>query len=341
MDEVVTKLLSRIRLCISTSECQQHFDAAINHSFSDLSPIEKFKGITPMRKLLIIENAISLLQEFCEQHKHDHDYSIHMLPVVFKTLKSLIANSNVIDNSKLISSPSKVTNQTHANKPVPKPGDVDVKESTKKKKLSRVNRVQVEKPNSADLPGLYVKIKNDVIAGRAQQKQKHVTCSLKDCKFCLVMFQTVHLSACKAVHPKQKPCVPEGWYPHVGIGLWTRLKKYHDHRLPCKIKAVEPKPYEIYSTKLFFQDDLTAINGQGSNPDDEEADRMYSEIDWESEVSQSSVASQASVTTLASSLRSMLRDHSPLASPKEHSMSRRKTQVIEDSSSGSKRPKRM
>lgn len=347
MDDIVIKLLSRLRLCISTSECQEHFDAAINHSFSDLTPLDKFKGITPLRKLLMIENAISLLQDYCEQHQHNHNFTIQMFPVVFKTLKSLIAVNNV--NISNTTSPSKVTIQP-VNKTAPN-GPID-KKTQKKKKQPRVSRVKVAKPDTAVLPSLYVKIKEDVVAGRAQQKHKHMTCNLQNCNFCLVMLQTVHLSACKAVHPKQKPCVPEGWYPHVGIGLWTRLRKYHDQRLPCKIKAVEPKEYELHSVKAYFKEDYSMINGfSGRNPDDDEADAQFSELNFEvdSELSQFSVASDAtnssvstntSLETMTSAVQSMLRDRSPLRDFNMHSPVRRRSDVIDNvRSERSKRPK--
>lgn len=54
-----------------------------------------------------------------------------------------------------------------------------------------------------------------------------VKCSKPNCPQCKHAFEFMRLTSCASLaHP---PCVPSGWFPHIGSRLWAKLKARHDN----------------------------------------------------------------------------------------------------------------
>lgn len=58
---------------------------------------------------------------------------------------------------------------------------------------------------------------------------KIVKCEESKCAFCHAMFKHVTLTKCSEFRSQHRsgPCTTSGWFPHVGPGLWGKIKKAH------------------------------------------------------------------------------------------------------------------
>jgi len=56
--------------------------------------------------------------------------------------------------------------------------------------------------------------------------QSYITCRKRGCKFCKDMFYHTHITRCDIYN--HTPCVPSGFFPHIGMRLWKILKRLHD-----------------------------------------------------------------------------------------------------------------
>lgn len=73
---------------------------------------------------------------------------------------------------------------------------------------------------------------------------RYVKCANKDCVFCNTMYHNLELTACAMFgHP---PCIPEGYFPHVGISMWKTLRRQHDDGQTFKVrKDITRRPGDL------------------------------------------------------------------------------------------------
>lgn len=282
MEDTINTLLRKCRNEILNKQCLLKFDEALNHGLNSLTSTEKFKGISYERKLLVLENAIRLLAESCEEGNHSHSFHFNMTKHLFKALRNLVAGPTN-------DSPSSSKNGKSQKLPT------NLKEEQPKAKSPpRVSRVKATKPNEDAKTHMYDEINVHIRTGRTQALNQHVRCTRDNCKFCFDMFSTLHLTSCKAVHPKKKPCIPDGWYPHIGVGLWNRLKKYHDSNKVFKLKPIAIRDFELPSVRNSTLENKNEIEETAStitlrsvtskrsltDPEMEFTDEEHSNISW-------------------------------------------------------------
>jgi hypothetical protein len=204
-------------------QCQQKFDEAVKHGLSAQRTKTLFSDLSISTKLSVLENAIDVLQDSCDQREstcNHRNLKVAMFPLLFKILRRLSTQQHDIKVDVAVPnqgpSTSKVTSK--------------LKKKTPKSTTSAISTEQPVRQKETPPVGLEAEEIYRVILSRLGKKHplsnfKHITCDSLTCSFCKDMFFATHLTKCVG----HKPCVPGGWYPHVGVILWNQLKRYHDN----------------------------------------------------------------------------------------------------------------
>lgn len=219
----IDRFSSQIRGFLDCSRpCQKLFDEAVIHGLSaQRTKKTLFSDITITNKLFVLENAINVVQDSCDLGTCGHtNLRVLSVPILFKYLRRLTQ----ADNSK--------------SEPKPIQGSIQPKTTPVNPGVSKVSKpiqtpLVVKLPEGKDADLIYDQVHEKLIGGRPFQRCKFVTCMTVGCKFCRDLFSNVTLTPCQG----HKPCVPGGWYPHIGASLWKQLVRKHDSGTEYVCKA--------------------------------------------------------------------------------------------------------
>lgn len=243
MEDLSVYLYKSIEKIVPKSN-RKEFEDNYKQSLLLLPAIELNRGITLERKLIAMRQA---LMDIDQRNLNNNTHTIIYNPlsaVLFKTLLKVAkqqppplapkgkpaSKSNVSGTTE-----RKATKLTSGKEPsLPntlKAANVDnVKNSVPstlagKRTESTANAVRpVKLPKGEKL----VKVYSDLQTVLCEKKHvfesnPHVTCSDTFCTYCRSMFYNIALTKCVG----HKKCVPSGWFPHIGGGLWRSQKKHH------------------------------------------------------------------------------------------------------------------
>lgn len=117
------------------------------------------------------------------------------------------------------------------------------------------------------VPGPHVRTQLDVLSSKNEvplfSPLSWIKCTKVNCSFCRKLFRTTLVTQCGnnpyAKCTSQEPCVPCGWFPHVGKTLWKILKDFHKDGIPFY-----EKPQTEMDVPCLECWDLRAILGRSS-----------------------------------------------------------------------------
>lgn len=69
----------------------------------------------------------------------------------------------------------------------------------------------------------------------------HIKCETRNCPFCVKLFRTINLTKCAG----HKACSTSGFYPHIGVALWSMLKKDHHAGSVPRLRERLPREHEL------------------------------------------------------------------------------------------------
>lgn len=220
----IDRFSSQIRGYLDCSKsCQKLFDEAVIHGLSaQRTKKSLFSDITITNKLFVLENAINVVQDACDLGTCGHtNLRVLAVPILFKYLRRLTQ----ADNNKSESKP----NQGSILPKTAIPANPGVSNKSKPVQTPLV----VKLPEGKDADIIYDQVRQKLAEGRPFQRCKFVTCMTVGCKFCGDLFSNVTITPCQG----HKPCVPKGWYPHIGSALWKQLARKHDSGAEYVYKA--------------------------------------------------------------------------------------------------------
>jgi len=246
MDDTIQTLLVKTRNVLPTP-CRETFDQALKLGFTNLTAVDLFKSPSLAKKLLVLEEALNTTSRSCIELEHTHiDILLFVVPHLFRALRTVTSQPLIPSTStanKILPNQKELKN------------DVNLK-ANRSNPVSEPKKIVVTpKPSGDDLEAVYQSVTKFVDNGFRTKFHKSLDCRIKSCLFCKNMYSYVNLTACNSMHTNTKPCVPTGWYPHVGIGLWKCIKPAHDKGKPYRadvkpVKTQELPPLIMWQTNL-------------------------------------------------------------------------------------------
>lgn len=237
MEDTIQTLLVKTRNALPTT-CRETFDQALKLGFTNLTAVDLFKSPTLAKKLSVFEEALNTTSRTCTELGHTHiDILLFAVPFLFRALRHA-TQPLMLSNSTKSSTPPPIQKENKRN--------LDKNKAEKSNQVSEPKRIEaMPKPAGADLDAVYQSITEVVDRGIRTKFHKSLDCRSKTCLFCKNMYSYVNITACNSMHSNTKPCVPTGWYPHIGIGLWKCIKAAHDKGKPFRAEMKPPKPQEL------------------------------------------------------------------------------------------------
>lgn len=232
MEETINTLVSKSKSYLPTTECKCKFEDALKHTLISNTATDLFKGLTLERKLRNFENAVHQTVQYCYDKEHDHPPLTSLIfPLLMKAMRHALSSTDSQKTQGSSAATKKALSKTSPTT-TSKPSQQSARVSERKTfaQLTEDERTKV-----------YTKLQK--IGPCKTKANKHIKCSIPQCKFCQALYHHVNLTCCDAIHPASKKCISEGWYPHVGVGLWKVLEHHHSSGI------YKPKPRPLRETE--------------------------------------------------------------------------------------------
>lgn len=210
VDDLLVDLYKDLRKSFTSEASKKNFESIYSQTFALQPPTELMKGLTPIRKLSVLKTALQNFNTQYELSDLDNPF-IHSMFKFAEKLISKIGNNKVPSaiEKKIADKPAKNTTPPAAATP-----------STKAEKLKKKRKL----PGATKQEKIYAAIKTvSVQKDKPLMRGSHITCSSPECSYCKSLLVNVALTRCT----KHTACTEQGWYPHVGEGLWRKLQRHH------------------------------------------------------------------------------------------------------------------
>lgn len=236
MRQVTSQLVENLEKRFAFSVAEQ-FRCNIKQGYGELSlPTLIRSDLSPKQQFTIIRKALQDLESVCLDSSQPlpwRDVSFTLLRTLEDVFTSLGASEKKSTTTKASTSGLPSVTPSKLKDPKPKKGvkasETPVSTETQPKASSELTKSSEPVLSAERIKEIRTAVATRILGTEplyAVKAQSYVKCTTTNCDFCTMMYNHLDLSACRMFG--HQPCHTTGYFPHVGISMWKKLRKQHD-----------------------------------------------------------------------------------------------------------------